>query len=80
MNNIIEIDGNKAQVTFDPDSSRGLNSSVNVVFPERYVPVELDHAGDIIADALLADIDNGDFHLLPESPAVDAGATDIDAD
>jgi len=80
-NNILQFNESaNLQVTLDPDSSRGLSSSFNVVFPERYSPRELDHSGDIIADALFVDAGNGDFHLLPESPAVDAGATDIDAE
>lgn len=79
-NNILQFNERaNLQVTLDPDSSRGLSSRFNVVFPERYVPRDLDHAADIIADALFVDAENGDFHLVQESPAVDAGASDIDA-
>lgn len=48
----------------------GCTFASNVVFPQYPIP-----GNNIIADPMLRDVSNHDYHLLPGSPAIDAAAT-----
>ena len=79
-NNIIQNNGlastppsQNIKVFTDPHSDLGYDADFNLVFPASYLPVTLVGAHDLAADAAFDFASGGDFHLRPESPAIDAG-------
>ncbi len=72
-NNLLSENGHaQIEVASEPD---GLTVDHNLLFG---APGPDDFPGSVLDDPLLADPDAADFHLLPGSPAVDAGS-DVDA-
>ncbi len=79
-NNIIQNNGlastppsQNIKVFTDPRSDLGYDADFNLVFPPSYLPATLVGAHDLAADAAFDFASGGDFHLRPESPAIDAG-------
>ena len=85
-NNVI-LDSRRQNVRVDngtPSSIDGYDSDANMVFPATYSPADVPHSGDINQDALFIDPLSDNFRLSQtsagqsaDSPAVDAGGTDV---
>lgn len=88
-NNIIQGSGNNVSISVDsgPPSSRdGYSGDFNLAFAPRlgdqtktYRPADIQGLDDVNEDALFVDLENGDFHLSPASPARNAGTAGIDS-
>jgi len=89
MNNIIQQNGNGRAIQVDdgpPSAEEGYQGNFNLVFePDAmdqttaYLPTTVRGLNDVNADAQFVNLDQGDVHLDPASPAVNAGSDDIDA-
>ena len=86
-NNIIQMNGNDRAIEVDsgpPSAQQGYQGDFNLVFePDAtdqtadYVPPAVSGSNDINADAVFVNLGQGDVHLDPTSPAVDAGSGSI---
>jgi len=89
MNNIIQQNGNGRAIQVDdgpPSAEEGYQGNFNLVFePDAmdqttaYLPTTVRGPNDVNADAQFVNLDQGDVHLDPASPALNAGSDDIDA-
>jgi parallel beta-helix repeat protein len=77
FNNIVESNGQEnIKVDTNLRSDLGYNGDHNLVFPGSYLPGGaggIRGANDINSDALFLASQNGDFHLSPNSPAINRG-------
>src|SRR5262249_25124506 len=80
-NNIVQDNGGRTapplqniKVFTTPRSDVGYDEDFNLVSPPTYLPISLAGAHDVGQDAAFAFPSGGDFHLRPDSPAIDAGA------
>jgi len=88
LNNIIQDNANKLAVSVDtgpPSSQVGYVGNFNLVFeselPDQmraYSPVTIHGTKDVNDDAQFVNLAQGDVHLEPTSPAIDAGTRSID--
>jgi hypothetical protein len=89
-NNIIQENANNVAIRVDigpPDSFPGYAGNHNLVFePDAedqtasYVPTTIRGVNDVNADALFVNLPQGDVHLDPASPALNAGTSNIGSD
>ena len=87
-NNIFQASANRLAINIDqgpPSALGGYVGDFNLVFEPgagdqsaSYSPAGIRGADDINEDAQFVDADNGDFHLEPNSPALNAGTDSID--
>lgn len=87
LNNIIQDARNNVSIAVDdgpPSSRSGYDGNFNLAFApdlgdqtKTYRPSVIQGADDINEDALFVDIEDGDFRLSAESPAIDAGTNTI---
>jgi hypothetical protein len=70
-----------------PSARDGYTGNFNLAFApdlgdqtKTYRPAVIQGLDDVNEDALFVDLEAGDFHLSPDSPARNAGTGDIDAD
>ena len=90
LNNVIQASGNNVSIFVDdgPPSPRdGYVGDFNLAFApplaeqeKTYRPIVIRGENDVNEDALFADEVDGDFRLLPDSPARDAGTGSIGGD
>lgn len=90
VNNIVQASRNNVsiQVQDGPPTSRdGYVGDFNLAFApdlgdqeKTYRPNVIRGENDINMDALFLDFTDGDFHLSVDSPALDAGTNDVDAE
>lgn len=88
-NNIIQDSGSNINISVSAGPPSSLSRYVgdfNLVFlsgvtdqTKGYRPVAIRGDNDVNADAMFVDAVHGDYHLAPNSPAVDAGSPAIDA-
>jgi parallel beta-helix repeat protein len=85
-NNIIQNNSNVSISVEDgpPSALEGYSGNYNLVFysqladqTKTYRPTTIVGANDVNLDALFVAPANGDFHLRPDSPAIDAGTSNI---
>jgi parallel beta-helix repeat protein len=87
MNNIIQGSRNNVSIAVEdgPPSARdGYEGNFNLAFApdlgdqtKTYRPAVIQGLDDVNEDALFVDLEDGDFHLSPDSPARNAGSNDI---
>ena len=70
-NNIVQGNSGDANIKVftNPRSDLGYDGNYNLVFRATYLPSSINGANDFNGDALFT----GDFHLQPNSPAIDRG-------
>lgn len=77
QNNLVQ-NNESAGIQTNEQSVEGVQVSYNLVFPENYIPQDVQGANDINEDAEL--VGGDDYHLIQAtSPAVDAGDPATDA-
>lgn len=89
MNNIVQGNENNLGINVDPgppDAGAGYSGDFNLVFEpgvaeqsKDYKPPGVRGTDDINDDAQFVNLDQGDVHLAPGSPAVNKGSNHIDA-
>jgi len=79
-NNIVQDNGlhsnpllQNIKVFTAPPSDLGYDANFNLIFPPNYFPATLGGPNDLVTDAAFVAANSGDYHLRPDSPAVDAG-------
>jgi parallel beta-helix repeat protein len=79
-NNIVQANGiatdppqTNVKVFTSPPSDVGYDENFDLIFPATYLPLTLEGNRDIDHDAQFVFSDSGDFHLQPDSPAIDGG-------
>jgi parallel beta-helix repeat protein len=70
-NNIIQNNLGDANVVAELTSDRTYSGAHNLVFPGSYDPPALQAGTDLLLDARFIDPSGANYHLLPESPAID---------
>lgn len=85
-NNIVQDNSNVSIAVEEgpPSALEGYSGNFNLVFypdledqTKTYRPTTIVGAADVNLDAMFVDAANGDFHLRPDSPAIDAGTANI---
>ena len=87
LNNIVQHNENNIAISVaqgPPSGLEGFNGNFNLVFEPGiedqamiYNPIQARGANDVNADALFSNVGQGDVHLAPGSPAIDAGTDTI---
>ena len=82
-NNIIAANGGPGALQLRvisevPRSDVGFDGDYDLIFPALYDPTSISGAHDLHDDPGFASVETDDYHLITESPAIDAGDDGID--